>query len=252
METCISFRRGQSSRPLRRLATLGALALAGASQGQNFNFTDTGMANFFYQKTSWVFGVGGTESTSTTNQGNPGNARQVIHNLNSTAGGGIATAHMATQAVYVMPQQGIASLNLSIDHVLDTSSTATTMRMGFVVEQSGVFYLGPNSAFSYSSYAPFAVNNADATFFNKIDVTQSGLVQMGVNPNFGPGAANLRFGFLTSLTDFETTSGLTASARFDNLSVQGFAAPVPEPASFAAIGVGLAGLVRRKKTRLSR
>lgn len=249
MDTLIYFRRARAATPIRGLATMAALAVVGVSYGQNFSYTDTAMSNFFYQKTTWTFGAGGTQSTSTTNQGNPGNARQVIHTLNSTAGGGVATAHMATQAVYVMPSQGISSLNMSIDNVYDTSSTAFSMRMGFVIEQAGEFYLGPNTAFSYTTYSPYISTNMDASFFHKIDVNQPGLVIEGVNPNFGPGAANLRFGFLTALTDVETTSGLTGSARFDNLSVQGFANPVPEPASLGAIGVGLIGLVRARRLR---
>lgn len=252
METCISFRRGQSSRPLRRLATLGALALAGASQAQNFNFTDTGMANFFYQKTSWQFGGGGTESSLTSNQGNPGNARQVTHTLSSTGTAGILTAHIAVGSVYTMPATGVSTVSLSVEHQFDSSSIATEMGVGLVVEQAGQFFWTGPVFLSNQNYAPITASNGNSTAFKKIDITQPNFQLNGSHPNFNPGAPSMRFGFATLLTNEHAEWGDPAISRFDNLTVTGIANPVPEPATLGVLGVGLVGLARKKKKLTTR
>jgi hypothetical protein len=43
-----------------------------------------------------------------------------------------------------------------------------------------------------------------------------------------------------------TTGGTT---RVDNFQINGDVAPVPEPTSLAAIGIGAVALIRRKKAR---
>jgi hypothetical protein len=177
--------------------------------------------------------------------GNPGNYRQMAHNL--PAASNITVWHTYNAVAYDPATQGaIASIDYSEDRIeLSPPFAGAAIGGAFILQQgSGTWRANTNLAFSNTSWATVSLTGLVASNFIAA-IGTSGL------PDFSASGAPITFGIQRSNTNSNPISGgvgFTTTNGLDNWRVTVNQAVVSVPAAVYLFGsaLGLMGVMRRK------
>jgi hypothetical protein len=219
-------------------------ALAGAAQAATV-FSDGVFNNSDWTMTliTNATGVGSTAQAFQVNSGgNPNEYRAVDHQLvvSPPYNGGIFTFHMNNTAFYTPSTQGaISYIDYSEDDINFVNQAGDGQASGLAIYQNGAFYRlqNPLLVMPYAGYSNWTTNAAPglvATDF--AEVTPAGVVIPSNNPDFSIGGTTMQFGFHRGNSG---NGGYNTETGIDNWSVS----IVPEPGTFALLGMGAIGLL---------
>ena len=187
-------------------------------------------------------------SVDTQADGSQGDARFTTLNyqFDGTASQGITVGHLNANALYDPAVSGaIESVQYSFSHRIVSQLGATPgVFHGLVIRQGGSHFVhffptGTVSA-AWSAGATGLLTAADFSLISLGGVSP-------LRPDFGPAAALLQFGYLSSTASGQGLGIGTAEieSAFDDWVVN--VLPVPEPSAGALAAATLLGLVRRRR-----
>jgi hypothetical protein len=238
----------------RSVLTASLLLAATGSAGASTVFFD-GIFNPSDWTLTTITNAGGAGSTGNAFQiplsGNPLEYRLISHRLMiNGAGSALFTVHMNVNAFYSPGSQGaITHINYSEDSKNfinlpghDGQST------GLAIIQGGKIYVQrrtPLLVMPFSGFSSWAPNSAMTLLASELwELTTSGTLLPGSNPDFSVGGATMQFGFYRGNSSGNTTSGaLDTRCGIDNWRVE----VIPTPGALAALGLG--GLLAARRRR---
>ncbi|MBS1721287.1 MAG: PEP-CTERM sorting domain-containing protein [Armatimonadetes bacterium] len=184
----------------------------------------------------WNFNNAGTLLTASSTDSSVSSASLTPSVTATTVTGSLINAvgaDPAGTALTFNPAPNNSTLTWQIN---STTSTFSNLVVTFAQQRSGT---GPQT------------NTVEAS----VDGTNwFGAVATTVPTSFALATANFSSvpqvnGFSTFYVRATLTAGTGGTFRVDNFQINGDVAPVPEPTSLAAIGIGAVALIRRKKAR---
>jgi hypothetical protein len=169
--------------------------------------------------------VGGQTGTHVMSGGNPDMFRSVL----TTTGAIVQSAHVRAGWSYDTSLGAVQAIEWSIDY-RNINSFGQGHAFAAMIEQGGVYYRGGGTITGSTSFVwESFTETLTASNFTRMDGG-------GGNPNFSSGILN--FGFATS-----NDGGNGINVGYDNLTIDF----VPEPATLAVLGAGIACLIARRR-----
>jgi hypothetical protein len=238
----------------RAIVTLAGLAaLAGHAPAAPVVFFDGIFNNSDWSLTAFnnATGVG---STATGNQvltgGNPNEYRRIRNNIavQNPGNGALIGFHMNVLDFYTPSSQGaISTINYSEDSINFLPTQAGNGQgTGLAIYQNGKYYSlrSPTLVMPGATFSTWQPNNAPGTVAsNYWEVTPTGNVLPGSNPDFSASGTIMQFGFWrgnSGNSSYQTDCGI------DNWRLEIQQVPTPGSLGLLAAGGGLAMRRRRR------
>lgn len=222
---------------MKILLAIGGLTLASSAMSASF-FDDFNRANSANLGANWVNATGSVGIVNNAAQAPSQSTNVALVNgysdtvQNTTIS--FDVAHSSNTVAFAGAVLGHSSSSMSAFIKVQDNTSAGNFNRVF-------FYIGNNGAGGSLGFV-------DMTGFSsaRIYVGFTGTVAtLGVDSNFDT-VIDQSYSADYGATGFGTGAGLTAfgDARIDNYAIN----PVPEPATMAALGLGVAALIRRKRS----
>ncbi|MEO0485495.1 MAG: VPLPA-CTERM sorting domain-containing protein [Pseudomonadota bacterium] len=229
---------------MRVLALAAILLSAAQAQAASLTFSETEFGSGSYTSEKIGGFSSGTQVTSQTASGNPGNALSVT----TIDSGHIYFAHFLDGAVITPAHGQLFNLSYSIDYRMVTGGGAG-MAFGLVLEQAGEYFLDssfPVTGSATSVWTTFSLAGLEDADFVDMD-------QLATSTQFGDPVDSVDFTLPSDIRiGFYTANSLSPNrtAFFDNVTITAnvAAAPVPLPAGLPLLlgALGAVVAVRRR------
>ncbi len=212
-------------------AILFPLAVITAGAAHGVSFVDGTFSDSDWTMETFPTSLTGQFTEQISAGGNPGAYKRVATiNNNFTY-----NAHLRTAFIYDPSVSGaINSIDWSIDFK-NFSAFGAGQGYGLVLKQSGILYRG---SFFATGTVPTLWQTNGQSALTSSNFTEG--ISGATNPDFSSSGSAITFGFTTNNGD-----GATIDIGYDNYRVD--VTPVPEPATMAVLGLGVASLLRRRK-----
>lgn len=225
-------------------ATFAIFAIAAVSSANAFSFSDGDFAVGDYLHLAF-FQHTATSANRSAVGGNPGAAmfQTIVHDGSNEIGFGRVGAFNQVFTYNPSVSGAISSVSFSADYYLDTEDALDNQSLWFSIIQNGkTFCVADVHSFAPHQWRTTAstMNAGDAQWIMFWD---TGGVSFDT-PDFSETGGEMKFGFITG---YNLLDGASLTQRVDNFTVR--TTPVPEPATMAILGLGVAGIAARRRKR---
>jgi hypothetical protein len=130
---------------------------------------------------------------------------------------------------------------------LEYTTDGTTWNNALITYSANPAYVVNNSTSPNTVNGTYFYETGGQGWYNDITANLSGITPANADLNFGIRIVNAATGADDVAYNNVAYNNNSGNVRYDNVEISGTA--VPEPTSLALVGLGLAGLIARRKAR---